>query len=164
MPEYIVVPAVDAERVREALGRVAAEAQGKPYPIPGPTPESQPERYYADPQRSADGTKVAFGPRDPWLDAALGKSVTTDGGAVSVPAKYESLTLDWFAPPPGSLLPMQAIAAAAAAARAGAAADAPPTETSATGVPLAGTGDRRQPAPPSNPPLPASGPGKRSTT
>jgi hypothetical protein len=88
MPEYIVVPVSESDKVRDALTRAAAEARGQPAPRPG-------EPAYVEPQSSADGKLVAFGPRDELLDGVLGKS--------GIPSKYEVLDPSWFTPPPGSL-------------------------------------------------------------
>lgn len=101
MTQHIIADAADAERVREALGRLYAESQNAEYPIPGnpPIPETE-TRYYVDPRVNADETQVAFGPLDAFLETTLGKTVTLgDSSTVNVPTTVEDIDASWFKPP-----------------------------------------------------------------
>ena len=98
---HIVVDAADAQLARVALGMLYAEHKGLPYPHPGGL-------YVWDPKPSADGTEVAFGPCDT-LDGdpddaswALGQSIETGIGTLTMPAAAQQLEDSWFPPPPSS--------------------------------------------------------------
>lgn len=102
--DYIVVPAADAETAREALGRLfllPPNGAGT-HPIPG-----QVTQYYVDPRMNADGTQAALGPRDSFLETALGKTVPCNAGDYTLPSEFASLEDDWFpaAVPVGGLPP-----------------------------------------------------------
>lgn len=78
---YIVVPAPDADRAREALAKLQ--------------PGAALERH-----ASADGSHVAFGPKVDGLDAVLGQAATVSSGdTYTLPCEYTPLDDDWFAPP-----------------------------------------------------------------
>lgn len=96
--QFLVVPSADAEKAREALGRLYAESIGKPYPIPSnpPTPGAE-TKYYVDPKPSTDGQRAALGPKDAFIDGVLGKTVETTSGPYTLPTQYESLESSWFA-------------------------------------------------------------------
>jgi len=102
--EYLVVPLVDAQQVREAIGRIYAASLGRAWPITAegtdPAEHVADTLYYIDPLPSADSSAVAFGPRDEVIDACLGQTVTTTDGVYVLPAECQALARDWFLDPP----------------------------------------------------------------
>lgn len=102
--DYLVVPAADAQRAREALGRLYAQCIAQPYPIPStpPTPGAE-TLYYVDPrfgksQESVEGSaEAALGPADAFIRGCVGQTTALgDGSSFTVPDSVQTLSGDWF--------------------------------------------------------------------
>lgn len=100
MTDVLIVEAKDAEATAVVLGKLYAQALGKPYPIPGVRVnggihgDGGETLYAVSPIESQDGAQVAF-EVIPELAAHAGKDVHVDGKTETLPAKQAIDVKTW---------------------------------------------------------------------